>query len=332
MRILTVAIVYAVALYLPCTGCGDVSGSTPGGAVDYRQEMREFVEDIGTWARARDPGFIIVPQNGHELLTTDGEGSGPHSLEYMDAIDGAGQEELFFGYDADNVATPVDVTEYLLDFLLIAESHGVEVLVTDYCWDTSKVDSSYSRNQGYGFVSFAADHRDLDDIPGYPAQPWNANGSDAASLGDAANFLYLLDPSQFSSRQAYLSALQSTDYDLLILDLFYDDTALTAGEVAGLGTKQNGGERLVICYVSIGQAEDYRYYWDPSWATNPPGWMGGEDPEWPGNYFVRYWDDGWQQLVFGGEGSYMDMVLDAGFDGAYLDRIDAFEYWEGDTR
>ena len=50
-------------------GCGDVSGSGPGDIVDYRAEMREFVQDIGAWARAGAPGFIVIPQNGHELLT-----------------------------------------------------------------------------------------------------------------------------------------------------------------------------------------------------------------------------------------------------------------------
>jgi cysteinyl-tRNA synthetase len=310
------------------TGCGGVSDSDPGGNIDYREEMREFVQDIGAWARASDPGFIVIPQNGHELLTEDGEGGGTHSLGYIGAIDGAGQEELFYGYDGDNIHTPSAVTDYLMEYLLIAESHGIEVLVTDYCWDTGKVDSSYTMNETEGFISFAADHRDLDNIPGYPAQPWNVNGSDIASLQDAANFLYLLDPSLFASRQAYLSALQSTDYDLLIIDLFYEDSALTAGEIAGLGQKQNGGTRILICYMSIGQAEDYRFYWQEVWASNPPSWLSGEDPEWPGNYFVQYWDSVWQALVFGGEGSYLDLILDAGFDGVYLDRIDAFEYWE----
>lgn len=309
-------------------GCGDVSGSGPSGGIDYREEMRDFVEAISSWAKGREPGFMVIPQNGHELLTETGQGTGSPCIGYIGAIDGAGQEELFYGYDGDNLPTPVSVTNYLLEFLQIAESHGVEVLVTDYCWDQARVDSSYIMNEVEGFVSFAADHRELDNIPVYPDQPWNAGSSDISSLYDVANFLYILDPSQFGSRAAYLDALESTDYDLLILDLFYDDIALTAGEVADLGQKQSGGERIVICYMSIGQAEDYRYYWSESWTSDPPSWLGGEDPDWPGNYFVEYWNSDWQTLIFGDEGSYLDRILDAGFDGVYLDRIDAFEYFE----
>ena len=84
--------------------------------------------------------------------------------------------------------------------------------------------------------------------------------------------------------------------------------------------------RLVIAYMSIGEAEDYRYYWEPAWSVNPPSWL--ETENWEGNYKVRYWDSDWQKIIFGNEDSYLKKVLDAGFDGVYLDIIDAFEYFE----
>ena len=36
----------------------------------------------------------------------------------------------------------------------------------------------------------------------------------------------------------------------------------------------------------------------------------------------------WQDIVFGNDESYLKKILDAGFDGVYLDIIDAFEYFE----
>jgi len=95
-----------------------------------------------------------------------------------------------------------------------------------------------------------------------------------------------------------------------------------------LRSKQNGGKRMVIAYMSIGEAEDYRYYWQPEWDSNPPSWLKGENPHWEGNYKVEYWDPLWQQIIFGTDSSYLDKILDAGFDGVYLDIIDAFEYFE----
>ena len=322
---------WLAGIMLLTTGCDGVSSGSQG-SVDYRQEMRDFVRDISAWSRSAAPGFIVIPQNGIELITMDGLVSGAVCPEYVQAVDGAGQEELLYGYNGDNLPTPSPVTGYLLGFLQLAEECGMEVMVTDYCWDAFRVDSSYLMNESWGFISFAADRRELDDIPSYPTAPWNLNQDDIASLPDARNFLYLIDPSAYTTRGEYLEALRRTDYDVILIDLFYGDSVLSQAEVSSLKQKAGGGKRLVISYVSIGQAEDYRYYWQDEWSNEPPPWLRGEDPEWFGNYFVEYWDSGWQSIIFGGEGSYIDLVLDSGFDGVYLDRIDAFEYFENDTR
>jgi len=44
--------------------------------VDFRQEMRNFIENISTYARSYSNGFIVIPQNGQELITFNGEVSG----------------------------------------------------------------------------------------------------------------------------------------------------------------------------------------------------------------------------------------------------------------
>ena len=48
------------------------------------------------------------------------------------------------------------------------------------------------------------------------------------------------------------------------------------------------------------------------------------NPDWDGNYFVRYWQPEWQALMFGSPESYLDVIMAQGFDGVYLDRADAF--------
>ncbi len=51
--------------------------------------------------------------------------------------------------------------------------------------------------------------------------------------------------------------------------------------------KENG--IIPIAYVSIGEAENYRFYWKSEWDSVPPDWLGEENPEWHGNYAVKYW-------------------------------------------
>ncbi|MEE8372615.1 MAG: endo alpha-1,4 polygalactosaminidase [Dehalococcoidia bacterium] len=83
-----------------------------------------------------------------------------------------------------------------------------------------------------------------------------------------------------------------------------------------------------IAYMSIGEAEDYRYYWQEEWGSSSPSWLAEENPDWTGNYKVRYWDPVWQRIIYREDDSYLRKILDAGFDGVYLDIIDAFEYFE----
>ena len=85
---------------------------------------------------------------------------------------------------------------------------------------------------------------------------------------------------------------------------------------------------MVVAYMSIGEAEDYRYYWQSTWKNDKPIWLAKENPNWPGNYKVRYWEEEWQSIIYGNNDSYLKKIIDAGFDGVYLDIIDAFEYFE----
>lgn len=56
--------------------------------------------------------------------------------------------------------------------------------------------------------------------------------------------------------------------------------------------------------------------------------MAAENPDWPGNYKVKYWNEDWQKLIYKNNDSYLNKISTAGFDGVYLDIIDAFEYFE----
>src|SRR5204863_10007565 len=98
----------------------------------------------------------------------------------------------------------------------------------------------------------------------------------------------------------------------LIIDPFIDDATVTPADVKRLQVKANGGRRLVLCYVSIGEAEDYRTYWQDGWKPGRPAFLGPEDSDWKGTCAVRYWDPAWQTIIGGGPRSYMAKVLAAG--------------------
>lgn len=109
--------------------------------------------------------------------------------------------------------------------------------------------------------------------------------------------------------------------------------------------------KLVIAYIDIGQAEEWRWYWGnhktyeeygecrqsyvaaiQTWAP----WVVACDPDgWGGNYPVAFWYSKWKEIVIhgttlgAGQGLYFNSMLDEvvqdGFDGVYLDWVDAWQ-------
>ena len=301
----------------------------PLSATFYRDEMRAFVIEISRYAKEKNPEFNIIPQNGVELVTLDGTEDGELAIDYLNAIDGHGQESLWYGDPRDNSATGNSRTRYLLNYLEKSKAEGNSILVTDYCRTNNKINTSISNAQERGFVHFVATERELDVIPTQVYPLPNENTNNIGLLSDAQNHLFFLNYAAFSSKSAWLAALQATNYDVLILDAFFaTEQQLTVEDIVALKTKANGGTRKVIAYMSIGEAEDYRYYWDNNWDFEPPVWLADENPNWPGNFKVKYWEQDWQNTIIYNPDSYLNLILSSQFDGVYLDIVDAFEYFE----
>lgn len=138
---------------------------------------------------------------------------------------------------------------------------------------------------------------------------------------------------------AQRARIAASSYDVMVVDYAESsdlqaettELPLTREQVAGMQKKPDGSKRTVIAYLSIGEAENYRYYWKPEWNRAAPSWKGPESKEWKNNFLVKYWDPSWQNIMFGNPQSYVDRILAAGFDGFYIDRADAY-YRYGDTK
>ena len=113
------------------------------------------------------------------------------------------------------------------------------------------------------------------------------------------------------------SAIATSSADLVVIDYAGADGPFTRAEVEQMRRKPDGSRRVVLSYMSIGEAESYRWYW-PNRSSE---WLGTENPKWRGNYGVRFWHPDWQQIIF----DYTDKIVAAGFDGVYLDKVDEFE-------
>lgn len=59
-----------------------------------------------------------------------------------------------------------------------------------------------------------------------------------------------------------------------------------------------------------------------------PKFLNTVNPDWEGNYKVKYWNSDWQKIIL----NYIDEIIVQGFDRIYLDIVDAFEFYEHDRK
>lgn len=150
-----------------------------------------------------------------------------------------------------------------------------------------------------------------------------------AALSAPRSFAYVLQAERLGNgqRSVAIETLAQSGRDWIILDASFsgDDSGhWTPEELQALRTARPG--RKIFSYLSIGEAENYRSYWKKSWSQKPPPFLGRENPDWPGNFTVHYWHPDWQRLILAS----LDSILAQGFDGIYLDIVDAFERFEYD--
>src|SRR3954471_4102343 len=147
-----------------------------------------------------------------------------------------------------------------------------------------------------------------------------------------------VDAGRWRGVQHWLYQLQNLDvgraaasgFDLIVTDYSADGSdarRFTPEQVARMQAGRPAG-RLVLAYMSIGEAEDYRSYWRQEWRPGNPAGLLPVNPEWSGNYPVEYWQPEWKRILYGSPDAYLDKIIDAGYDGVYLDVVEGYELFE----
>lgn len=303
------------------------SDSEASAPARYDTAMVELLEELHNYAHQHNPRFQFLA-NGGSPLYLEIDGNTPQNVAKMlQAVDGQLVESVYYGYDMkDGHKTPPQETEFFLQTLDAAKNGGLPIFVLDYVKDSQQAAEVEQKSLAKGYVPLATPYRGLDGLPPYP--PSHFNTDDVKSLDQAKNYLIILNPDKFPSIEDYLASLQNTDYDMLIIDLYAGSRLLTRAEVEKLQHKQNGARRLVIAYMSVGEAETYRQYWQPDWEKNLPDWLAEPNKDWQDNYRVKFWRPEWKHLLYGNPHAYLDEIMAAGFDGAFLDVIDVYQYFQ----
>lgn len=129
------------------------------------------------------------------------------------------------------------------------------------------------------------------------------------------SFAYVIDGAQIED-------IANSGFDACIIDYSFDGTE--AGKYTKEQINQLKNRQIIpIAYLSIGEAENYRFYWNNTWYNDPPAWLGQENPNWEGNYSVKFWDEAWQTIIY----EYIDKILEQGFKAIMLDKVDIYYDW-----
>jgi cysteinyl-tRNA synthetase len=108
-------------------------------------EMVDLVMRMAAWARGEKPGFLVLPQNGEELLA---------SPIYRAAIDGIGKEDMLYGDRGnDRPNAPERVARAERNFAA-ARAEGLPVLAVEYARRTDNIDDARRRLDALGFVAY----------------------------------------------------------------------------------------------------------------------------------------------------------------------------------
>ena len=309
---------------------------TPGSGWDAGYTNVSDTIGNGSYA-TMDPCAVVDSQNDVHLVWKDYE-PGNKEIFYKKCTDGVWDETPINLSETDNASdTPTlgidDNDNLTLAWAEKADGIHYEIIVREY----------FPTDDSWSAAVNISNTEDTDSrFPNLPAHNdgtficiWTEGGSalyDVVSgYDDVTSAPEDATPRDISGVTSWAYQLQdisiaeivgNTTFDLIVMD--YSANGGESGEWAAAEIAQiKSSGKLPVAYISIGEAENYRFYWDPDWDTNPPVWLGPENPDWAGNFKVRFWNPDWQAFIF----QWLDRLIAQGFDGVYMDIIDAYYFW-----
>ena len=161
----------------------------------------------------------------------------------------------------------------------------------------------------------------------------------ADGIKEVHSWGYQLQGNQDSGTPLEALDLAAVPHDVLVMDFSRDGLESGRYHAEDIATlKARAPSSAIISYMTIGEASDYRSHWRPAWTStgaatgkptaSAPSWLGPNNPSWPTSCKVRYWEEGWQNVIFNDSRTgWLDLIAAQGFDGAYLDIVDAYCFW-----
>lgn len=236
----------------------------------------------------------------------------------MASIDGILITSLIYS-DLNTVSPSKDANIQKIQTIQVANP-TIPFFAVDYSLDNDDVVSSRASANAFEYVVFnrSLSTANIETLSTNLPSIYNSNIDPVTSLANVKNYIFLDKPIP-----NLITQLQSENYDLIIMTPYntYPISELTSryseSDIASIGIKPNGEDRLVFAYFDIGLAIKGAYYSDEKWdsADTYPDWLiqnyADNDPENSLDYEIKYWHDDWNTILE----DMIDSILAIGYDG-----------------
>ncbi|MGB0695599.1 MAG: alpha-1,4-polygalactosaminidase [Rhodospirillaceae bacterium] len=298
---------------------------------NWRDDMREIINTLSEFARAQNPDFITLLRGGVFLATMsqreldvatlaqpDGVPLPPSALRQVGAferrflrnVSGFVMEDLYCR-ETGRERPDAEIRRRLLQ-----ES---KVLISlEHCNTPAEAAEAIGLGATDRVLVAAGTDGDgvFDELPAL--EPFMTNAKSIQEPDRATNVFAMLSSRRFARKDDWIGAMTLLNHDILIVDPFFNgDIPLDVDDVERLKYKFIGARRQVIARLTVGFAEDTRYYWQSDWTVGNPPFLTGFLPGNDGTYWVDYRNQQWREIV----GATYAGLMALGFDGVMLDGI-----------
>ena len=301
--------------------------------LDLREEMRKFVIAIAQFSRQYRNDFRVIARGGLDLLVKrgvlDDQRTSP-ARTYIRSLDGLIAEGIFSSLTHPEKPPSAEKQSKIMRVVNYAKINGVRVFTFDHGKSRGFIDRTHHKAKKFGFVSLVSQKKlsEISYLPTYPKRPFDENPKNILSLGQVKNFVAITNSIPFGRQDSFALKLHSTNYDMVIVDVFHGRQPLTRRAVETLKFKKVGAKRLVIAQMNIGLAASYKYYWEDRWGEGSPSFINVPLRNDPDQYYVKYWLPRWQNLIAGDTNSYLYGIIRQGFDGVLIDGLETYKFFE----
>lgn len=315
---------------------------------NYRELMRDIVLAFGDFVKARNADFQILLDGGSDLLTRGVWENDLVDLHRAELAGATNDDErfllkLFSPEHPIKSGTPnrrfiqsaagIVLTDQICGkakgkpsktMQKLIDEFGLKVVSIEHCATKGQKNNALQTLSAKGIPTFA-DVKFSGKFDTLDSTVFDENNKSVESLAKVKNVLILTDTRKFADKDLMLNALAKTNFDLLIVDPFFNfNRALSREDVRSLQFKQIGTRRLVYAVLNVAEAQDTRAYWETTWKLRSPKWLRFVSETNPAGIIVDYWHPAWKRII----GIYFRSIMDLGFDGVVLQGLDNHKIYE----